>query len=205
MLISLQELTNITTIIGVIVSLAALGFLIRQIQDSTKSRYIDILLRSYEEYSTDEMLKAVRLVRETPIERYKEILSNGTFTDAEWAARRKVSAYWQVMAILVRKKYVDIDMFFGLTQSTVTIYKKLRDIRALPNPHYTDNDLDDIEWLYHSWEKWSAKMSKKQVRKAENSQRQNTNVSKSKTKLFSGVWFKNKFSKKVERKITDKR
>lgn len=205
MSISLQELTNITTIIGVVVSLVGLGFLIRQIQDSTKSRYIEILLRSYEEYSTDEMLKAVRLVRETPIERYKEILSNGTFTDAEWAARRKISAYWQIMAILVRKKYIDIDMFFGLTQSTVTIYKKLRDIRALPNPHYTVNDLDDIEWLYHSWEKWSAKMSKKHAKKAEKSQKPNTDTSKSTFKIFSGAWYENRFSRKGKHKKTVKR
>lgn len=204
MSISLQELTNFTTIIGAAVSLIGLGFLFRQIQDSTKSRYIEVLLRSNDEYSTNEMLKAVRLVRETPLDRYKEILANGRFTDPEWAARRKVSAYWQVMAILVRKKYIDIDMFFSLTQSTVTIYKKLRDIRALPNPHYSVNDLDDIEWLYHSWEKWSAKAEKKRAKKTEILQKQNRKLSKSTPRIFSGDWFKSKFPRKEKYKKTAK-
>lgn len=67
------------------------------------------------------------------------------------------------MAIMVNKRYIDVDTFFRLTQSTVTIYKKLREIRDIPNPHYSVNDLDDIEWLYNEWKKWSIKRGKKRT------------------------------------------
>lgn len=158
---TLQDITNIATIIGVIVAAVGILMILRQIRESTASRYVDILLRSTQDYSSEDMLKAVRLVRETPIEKYKEILENSNFTDPIWVARRKVSAYWQTMAIILRKGYVDKDTFFSLTKSTVSIYKKLREIRSLPNPEFTIEDFDDnLGWLYEEWKKW-AEMKRK--------------------------------------------
>ncbi len=62
MSISLQDITNIAAIVGVCGAFVGLILLIRQIKDSTAGRYIEILIHSTNEYATEEMLKAVRLV-----------------------------------------------------------------------------------------------------------------------------------------------
>jgi len=156
----IHVIVDVFAIIGVIGGLVGIILLIRQIKDSTSSKYIDFLFRSYEKYVTEEMLKAVRLVRETPIEKYQKIVHQGKFTSDEWVARRKVSAYWQVIALLARKKYIDLDLLFRLTHGSVSIFKKLHEIRMIPNPHYQVYDLNDVKWLYEKFLEWDEKFKK---------------------------------------------